>query len=191
VRPRLIAVGTSLGGFMALQTVLGGLPADFPLPVTVVQHRGPDTDDTFISMLQKKTALRVEEAEDKSELAGGRVYLAPSDYHLLVEPGHIALSTEGPVVSARPSIDVLFESAADAYPGGVVGLLLTGASKDGAVGLLRIKKSGGFTIVQDPATAECSVMPAAAIAIGAADKVLPLGEISRFLVELVHSKMRP
>jgi len=191
VRPRLIAIGTSLGGFMALQTVLGGLPADFPLPVTVVQHRGPDTDDTFISMLQKKTALRVEEAEDKSELAGGRVYLAPSDYHLLVEPGHIALSTEGPVVSARPSIDVLFESAADAYPGGVVGLLLTGASKDGAVGMLRIKKSGGFTIVQDPATAECSVMPAAAIAIGAADKVLPLGEISRFLVELVHSKMRP
>lgn len=191
MRPRLIAVGTSLGGFMALQTLLSGLPADFPLPVTVVQHRGPDTDDTFITMLQEKTALRVEEAEDKSELAGGRVYLAPSDYHLLVEPGHIALSTEGPVVSARPSIDVLFESAADAYPGGVIGLLLTGASKDGAVGMLRIKKSGGFTIVQDPATAECSVMPAAAIAIGAADKVLPLGEISSFLMELVQSKMRP
>lgn len=191
MRPRLIAVGTSLGGFMALQTLLSGLPADFPLPVTVVQHRGPDTDDTFITMLQEKTALRVEEAEDKSELAGGRVYLAPSDYHLLVERGHIALSTEGPVVSARPSIDVLFESAADAYPGGVIGLLLTGASKDGAVGMLRIKKSGGFTIVQDPATAECSVMPAAAIAIGAADKVLPLGEISSFLMELVQSKMRP
>lgn len=191
MRPRLIAVGTSLGGFMALQTLLSGLPADFPWPVTVVQHRGPDTDDTFITMLQKKTALRVEEAEDKSELAGGRVYLAPSDYHLLVEPGHLALSTEGPVISARPSIDVLFESAADAYPGGVVGLLLTGASKDGAVGMLRIKKSGGFTIVQDPATAECSVMPAAAIAIGAADKVLPLGEISSFLMELVQSKMRP
>lgn len=191
MRPRLIAVGTSVGGFTALQTLLGGLPADFPLPVTVVQHRGPNTDDTFIFMLQKKTALRVEEAEDKSELAGGRVYLAPSDYHLLVEPGHIALSTEGPVVSARPSIDVLFESAADAYPGGVIGLLLTGASKDGAVGMLRIKKSGGFTIVQDPATAECSVMPAAAIAIGAADKVLPLGEISSFLMELVQSKMRP
>ncbi|MGI8784744.1 MAG: chemotaxis protein CheB [Acidobacteriota bacterium] len=191
MRPKLVAVGTSLGGFMALQTLLGGLPADFPLPVAVVQHRGQDSDDTFISMLQKKTRLRVEEAEDKAELAGGKVYLAPSDYHLLVEPGHIALSTEGPVISARPSIDVLFESAAEAYPGGVVGLLLTGASKDGAVGMLRIKESGGFTIVQDPATAECAVMPAAAIAMGAADKVLPLGEIASFLMELVRNKARP
>lgn len=191
MRPRLITVGTSLGGYVALQTLLGGLPANFPLPLAVVQHRGQDTDGTFIHMLQKKTALRVEEAEDKSELAGGRVYVAPSDYHLLVEPGHIALSTEGPVVSARPSIDVLFESAADAYPGGVIGLLLTGASKDGAAGMSRIKKSGGFTIVQDPATAECPVMPAAAIAIGAADKVLPLGEISSYLVEMVQVKARP
>src|SRR5205085_12562291 len=124
-------------------------------------------------LLQRHTALAVREADDKLPFEPRYVYLAPPDYHLLVEPGHLALSTEGAVQFARPSIDVLFESVADAYRERANGIILTGANDDGADGLRRIKERGGVTIVQDPATSERRRMPDAAIAASVADAVLP------------------
>ncbi len=111
----IVVVGTSLGGLKALQALLAGLPKDFPLPVVIVQHRGKDSGDPLVALLQSATPLLVREAEDKQPMAPGVVYLAPADYHLLVEAGGFMLSTDAPVVFARPSVDVLFESAADAY----------------------------------------------------------------------------
>jgi two-component system chemotaxis response regulator CheB len=185
--PELIAVGTSLGGLTALLEVLRTLPATFPIPIVMVQHRGATAETTLVDMLSRGTQLRVVEAEDKVEMAAGTVYVAPPDYHLLVEErGTLALSTEGPVRSARPSIDVLFESAADAYRDRVLGVLLTGASADGAAGLARIKSLGGGVIVQDPATAECATMPAAGIAATAVDYILSLAQIGAHVMSLVE-----
>jgi two-component system, chemotaxis family, protein-glutamate methylesterase/glutaminase len=185
--PDLIAVGTSLGGLHALLAVFGALPGNLPVPIVMVQHRGPTAETTLVDMLARGTALTVVEAEDKLEMQPGTVYVAPPDYHLLVEErGTLALSTEAPVRAARPSIDVLFESAADAYRERLVGVLLTGASADGAAGLARIKQLGGCAIVQDPATAECAVMPAAGIAATAVDYILPLDRIGAHVASLVE-----
>jgi two-component system chemotaxis response regulator CheB len=182
-----VAVGTSLGGLNALAAVLSVLPRDLPVPIVIVQHRGTASDGSLADVLQDHTALRVVEAEDKVRLEPSTVYVAPPDYHLLIEDREsLALSTEGPVRSARPSIDVLFESAADAYGPALLGVLLTGASADGAAGIARIKALGGRAIVQDPATAECATMPAAAIAAAAVDYVLPLERIGPHLVSLVE-----
>ncbi len=216
LKSEIVVVGGSLGGLRALETVLAKLPKDFPLPLVVVLHRDRDSDDTLASLLQQSVALTVVEAEDKQPLLRGYVYLAPPDYHLLIETdtenfglrnsdfgsspqshrdasqsairnlkseirNHLALSTDAPVNYARPSIDVLFESAADAYGDGVIGILLTGANEDGARGLAAIKARGGLTIAQDPATAEARTMPDAAIAANAVNKVLPLEEIGTFL----------
>jgi two-component system, chemotaxis family, protein-glutamate methylesterase/glutaminase len=189
MRPEVITVGASLGGLQAIMGVLRPLPADLPVPILIVQHRGPASDRRLVAMLQEHTALKVLEAEDKAPLAPGTVYIAAPDYHLLVEePGAIALSTDAPVRSARPSIDVLFETAADAYGPGVLGVLLTGASADGASGLARIKAAGGKAIVQDPATAECATMPAAGIAAAPVDYILPLESIGEYLVTLVEGR---
>src|SRR5215212_4683664 len=160
----LIVVGASLGGFHALETLLGGLPRDFPLPVAVVQHRSSDSDELLATLLRRSSRLPIVEVEDKHSITPGEIYIAPANYHLLVEEGHFALSTEGPVQFARPSIDVLFESAADAYRDKVVAVLLSGSNSDGARGMARIKEYGGLAIVQDPASAESSRMPEAAIA---------------------------
>jgi two-component system chemotaxis response regulator CheB len=181
---RIVAVGTSLGGFEALKSVLGGLPADFPAAVAVVQHRSGDDSEGLVRLLTPHVALPMVEVEDKDEIAGGYIYLSPPNYHLVVERGYFALSADPPVMSARPSIDVLFESAADSFGGGVVGVLLTGMSRDGTAGLGKIKERGGFAVVQDPATAEGQTMPESAIASVAVDKVLPLAEIAPCLVEL-------
>ena len=187
LRPELVAVGASLGGLNALFTVLRDLPADLPVPIVMVQHRGVAADGALVDLLQQITALVVVEADDKVALEPGTLYVAPPDYHLLVEDrGWLALSTEGPVRSARPSIDVLFESAADAYGGALVGVLLTGASADGAAGLARIKARGGRAIVQDPETAECATMPSAGIAATAVDYVLPLERIGEHLIAMVE-----
>jgi two-component system chemotaxis response regulator CheB len=180
-RPRLVVMGTSLGGMRALEAILGRLAPSFPLPLALVQHRAAQPESELAALLQRYSALSVREAEDKEPLLGGHVYLAPPDYHLLVEPGRLALSTDAPVSYARPSIDVLFESAADSYRDGVVGVVLTGASSDGADGALRIKRRGGQTLAQDPATAEAPVMPRAAIDAGAVDHVLALEEIAAWL----------
>ena len=187
MRPRLVAVGTSLGGLNALIELLRRLPPSLPVPIVVVQHRGPSADSGLVALLRDHTELAIEEAEDKQLMNAGTVYLAPPDYHLLVEePGVLALSTDAPVRAARPSIDVLFETAADAYGAAVVGVLLTGASADGAEGLAAIKARGGRAIVQDPATAECATMPSAGISATAVDYVLPLEAIGGHLVSLVE-----
>jgi len=187
MRPEVITVGTSLGGLHAITTMLRAIPANLPVPILIVQHRGTTSDEGLVTVLQGQTALTVVEAEDKVPLAAGTVYIAAPDYHLLVEaPGEVALSTDAPLRSARPSIDVLFETAAEAYGAGVLGVLLTGASADGASGLARIKALGGRAIVQDPATAECATMPAAGIAATLVDYILPLESIGEYLVTLVE-----
>ena len=180
----IVVVGTSLGGSMALATVLSGLQKGFPLPVAVVQHNEKDSDGRPRAALQTYCRLTVVEAEHKETIAPGRVYLAPPDCHLLVEGNRFALSTEGSVHHARPSVDVLFGSAADAYGEEVIGVILTGANPDGARGASRIRKRGGLVLVQDPTTAEDSSMPEAVIAAGAADRVLPLRKIAPILTGL-------
>jgi len=182
--PKIVVVGTSLGGLNALHTLLDGLPADFKVPVAIVQHRRAASDDGLSGLLQKHTALPVAEAEDKEEIVPGRIYLAPADYHLLVERGNFALSTDPPVYHARPSIDVLFESAADAYGDSVIGVILTGSNQDGALGLAAIKRRGGIAVVQDPATAESDAMPEAAIAATGTDRILMLEEIAAFIARI-------
>jgi two-component system chemotaxis response regulator CheB len=181
---QFIAIGASLGGFQALRTVLGALPNDFVLPVGLVQHRSSEDSEVFASLLANHTELPVIEVNDKEEIRNGCIYVCPSNYHLLVDHGQFALSTDEPVLHARPSIDVFFESAAEAYRESVIGVLLTGMSRDGTAGLARIKEKGGFTIVQDPAAAEGRIMPEAAIASVAIDKILPLEDIGPFLTGL-------
>lgn len=167
-----------------MQVLLPALAEDFQWPLVVVQHRSREQGSELCKYLRHCCRRDVLEPEDKEPISAGRVYLAPRDYHLLVERGNFALSTEAPVSFARPSIDVLFESAADAYGEHVVGVILTGANGDGAHGLWRIKAAGGLTVAQDPATARAPEMPRAAIAAAAVDRVLPLQEIAPFLNEL-------
>lgn len=177
-----VVIGASAGGMAALNAILSGLRDDFPLPVVVVQHRSADADDFLSLYLDERSKLRVKEAEEKERLAAGEVYLAPANYHLLVEQdGTLSMTVGEKVNYARPSIDVLFETAADAYGPGLIGIILTGAGSDGSKGMKCIKERGGLTIVQDPGTAESDAMPRAAIAITAIDHIVPLAEIGPFL----------
>lgn len=185
MRFELLVIGTSLGGFSALKVLLGGLTKPFPVAIAIVQHRHKESGTGMSRSMQQYTHLPVHEAEDKDELLPGHIYLAPADYHLLVERGYLTLSVDEPVCFARPSIDVLFESAADAYADRVIGIILTGANRDGTNGLARIKACGGLAIVQDPATAETGIMPQAAIARTRVDAILPLPDIAPYLVNLL------
>jgi two-component system chemotaxis response regulator CheB len=185
----LIVVGTSWGGLHALEVILAGLRPPFDLPIIVVQHRRADSDDTLPRLLRKYTHLLVREPEDKEPIVRGNVYVAPPDYHLLVERAEdgsatCALSTEAPVAYSRPSIDVLFESAADVFGERLIGIVLTGANHDGTRGLARIKEVGGYTVVQDPASAESRTMCEGPIAAGCADRILPLDQIAGFVSQL-------
>jgi len=181
----LICVGASWGGLHAIGRLLADIPDDLEQPIVIAQHRAPDSAaGTFPDIIGRQTPRRVVDVEDKAPIERGRVYLAPADYHLLIEPGSFALSVDERVKHARPSIDVLFESAADAYREGVIGVILTGANEDGASGLARIKERGGVAVIQDPADAERPLMPRAAIAATVADAVLPLDAIGRFVYGL-------
>lgn len=180
----VVVIGTSQGGLQGLKVLLASLPAHFPSAVAIVQHRSKEAEDMLASLLKEHSRLPVREAEDKMPMVPGHVYLAPAGFHLLVEAGRFALSSEEPVWYARPSIDVLFESCADAYGERVIGVILTGANEDGAQGLAAIKAHGGLTIVQDPETAENRVMCDAALAATAVNKVLPLEEIDPFLAQV-------
>jgi len=183
--PELIVIGTSLGGLKALTVLLDRLPSTLSVPVVVVQHRGIGMNGRLVTLLAERSKLRVVDAEDKMPLEARHVYLAPADYHVLIESkGTLALSTDPPVRSARPSIDVLFESAAVVYGAHLVGVVMTGASADGADGLRCVKDRGGMAIVEDPATAECSTMPSAALAATPVAAVLPLRRIADYLVAL-------
>src|SRR3954452_15918529 len=177
--PGMIVMGASWGGLQALEVVLRGVPHDFPAPIAITQHRAADsTTGALQQMLAHHSGHDVCEPGDKDPIEAGRVYVAPPDYHLLVEPDGFALSTEGPVRYSRPSIDVLFESAADVYRDALVAVILTGANDDGADGMQRVRRRGGLTIAQDPATAARPEMPSAAIATGAVQEGLPLEEIA-------------
>ena len=181
----LIVIGASWGGLDAVSRLLAGLSDEVHQPIVVAQHRSPSSQgDVLASLLQGHTRRVVGDPDDKSPLETDRVYIGPPDYHVLVEDGHLALSTDEPVHHARPSIDVLFESAADAYSDRCVGIVLTGASEDGAAGLARIKARGGVAIVQDPETSAQRRMPEAAAAATEADAILPLDEIPLFLYGL-------
>jgi two-component system, chemotaxis family, protein-glutamate methylesterase/glutaminase len=181
----VIVIGTSWGGLDALSRLLDGLHEDVHQPIVVAQHRSADSEDGGLaSLLGRYTRRLVSDADDKTPLERDHVYLAPPDYHVLLENGHLALSTDAPVQYARPSVDVLFESAADAYGSRTVGIVLTGANTDGAAGLARIKERGGVAIVQDPATSARRSMPDAAIAATTADAVLALDDIPLFLYGL-------
>ena len=184
---RIVVIGASLGGLQALETVLASLPEDFPLPIVIVQHRKTDPDETLVALLQEHCALPVREVEDKAEICLGRVYVAPSDYHLLMEHGIFSLTTDEPVHFSRPSIDVLFESSAETCGRGVIGVILTGTGVDGALGLARIKLRGGLTVVQEPGDAQSDGMPKAALARSNVDRVLPLDQIGPFLTEMCCS----
>ncbi len=188
---KIVVVGTSLGGSNALRILLSGIPKGFPVPIAIAQHRHPESENILNNFLQQYSILPIKEAEDKEAIVSERIYLAPANYHLLIEANDsFALSTEAPVFYARPSIDVLFESASDAYAQKVIGVVLTGANHDGAQGLAKIKVHGGLTIVQEPTTAASRTMPTAATDAVAVDYVLPLEEIAPLLVNICRSVFR-
>ncbi|MGZ4417401.1 MAG: chemotaxis protein CheB [Gaiellaceae bacterium] len=181
----LVCIGASWGGLKAVGQVLTDLPAELDLPIAIAQHRHPDSQaETLAELLQTKTDRHVLDVEDKMPIASRHVYVAPPNYHLLVERGSFALSVDEHVQYARPSIDVLFETAAHAYGAGVIGIVLTGANADGALGLARIKKAGGVALIQDPLGAARRTMPDAAIAATAADAILPVEAIGNFIYGL-------
>jgi two-component system chemotaxis response regulator CheB len=178
----LVVIGASWGGLRAVGELLEGVPERLELAFAVAQHRGPDARRGGLEeLLQMRTPYPVQEVGDKDPIEPGNVYIAPPDYHLLVEGGFFALSVDEHVNYARPSIDVLFETASDVYRERLIGIVLTGANEDGAAGLALIKRRGGVAIVQDPREAEAPAMPTAALAATAADAVLPLAEMGRFL----------
>jgi two-component system chemotaxis response regulator CheB len=182
----LIVIGSSWGGLSALERIIGALPRDFRTPIAIAQHRAVDSGSGALSAMLAAHSGREDlcEAGDKDAIEPGHIYIAPPDYHLLVEPDGFALSTEAAVRYSRPSIDVLFDSAADTYAERLIGVILTGANDDGAYGMMRIRRRGGLTIAQDPATAERPEMPAAAIVTGAVQHVVALDEIAAMLEEL-------
>lgn len=184
---RCIAVGVSAGGMDALSTIIPALPAAFPIPVVIIQHVSPHSDNYMTRYLDDISAIKVKEVDEKEKLKPGVVYTAPPNYHVLVEEdGTFSLSVEERINFARPSIDVFFQSAADVYGPHLVGVVLTGANNDGSKGLKMIKEKGGLTIVQDPHTAEVEGMPRAAIAVTKIDHILTLEQIAPFLVKLAN-----
>lgn len=180
----IVVVGTSWGGLAAIRQLIAGLPSTFALPTVIVQHRHKDSANLLTSLLQDHTALCVCDAEDKAPIVPGNIYLAPADYHLLVDHGQFSLSTEEAVLFSRPSIDVTFTSVADAYGDRAVGVILTGANADGSAGLRRIYDRGGLAFVQRPETAESAIMPTAAKWAVPRARVLSIPDISAALASL-------
>jgi two-component system, chemotaxis family, protein-glutamate methylesterase/glutaminase len=188
-RCQLVIVGASWGGLQAVMTILRSLPADFPVPVLVVLHRSEDAGDGLAPLLDRAGALPAREVEDKLPLDSRGVLVAPAGYHVLVEPDHLALSTDAQVRFSRPSIDVALETAADALGPAAVGVVLTGNNEDGAAGLARVRRRGGIAVVQDPATAERPTMPAAARAAARPQVIAELSEIPGLLVRLASAEV--
>jgi len=181
-----IVIGVSAGGMEALPIILEPLPEDFPVPILIVQHISPHSDGYMPRYLDSICRVQVREAEEKDAVRGGTVYLAPANYHLLVEEDQtLSLSVEERVNFARPSVDVLFETAAEAFGSGLVGIILTGANRDGSMGLKKIRQNGGLCIVQSPETAFADEMPRAAIAACPVDHILHLHQIGPFLCRLL------
>jgi len=183
-----VVVGVSAGGLETLKELLPLIPAGFALPIIIVQHLHPMQDKFFIDCLDSICPLPVREAEEKERVVPGNVFFAPPNYHLLIEKDRtFSLSVDEKVNFSRPSIDVLFETAAEAYGPELIGIVLTGASRDGAAGLRRIKENGGTAIVQDPATARFPAMPSAALAETEVDFVMSILGIGAFLAGIRQS----
>ena len=177
-----VVIGTSAGGVEALSVLLPALPAACAVPVFIVLHVPPSRPSQLAEIFRHKCALPVREAEDKEPVQPGTVYFAAPDYHLLIDEGPtLALSSDEPVNFSRPAIDVLFESAADIYGARLMGIILTGASQDGALGLEAVRRAGGCTVVQQPQTAQAPLMTEEALKRGPADYVLPLDGIADLL----------
>lgn len=182
----VVVMGASWGGIDAYTRVLGALPERFPVAILLVQHQRLESGNRLAAVLQGRTKLPVLTPDDKQEVIAGSVYVAPPGYHLLVDgEGRVNYSLSPPVHFCRPAIDELFFSAAHVYGARLMGVLLTGANEDGAAGLAYIRRRGGLTVAQMPATAEAPVMPQAAVDAGAAMEVLSLEDIAKFLVKHV------
>lgn len=180
--PKAVVIGASAGALEALSAILPSLSADFRLPIMIVVHVPPDKRSVLAELFKAKCRLSAIEVEDKQPIVAATAYFAPPDYHLLVETEtSLALSTEEPVLFSRPSIDVLFQSAAEVFGAGLVAIVLTGANEDGARGLKAVAQAGGTTIVQDPSEAFQGAMPLAAIGAVPDARVLPLASITEYL----------
>ncbi|MBU3951200.1 MAG: chemotaxis protein CheB, partial [Proteobacteria bacterium] len=172
---KTVVIGVSAGGMEALSIILPVLPKEFSMAVVVVQHQKEGSGDYLISHLNEKSALTVQEAKEKHPVLPGNIYMAPSGYHLLIERDFtFSLSMEERVNYSRPSIDVLFETASDAYQDQLIGVILTGANSDGALGLKKIRENGGLSVVQEPESAFSNAMPTSAITVAGADHILSL-----------------
>ncbi|MCW3127453.1 MAG: cheB3 [Bacteroidetes bacterium] len=183
-----IVIGVSAGGLKALRFLIPELPVGFQIPIVIVQHISAHSDGSWIHLLSKEGNRIIKEADEKEEIKKEVIYVAPPNYHLMIERDKtFALDIDEKVNYARPSIDVLFESAAEAYRDRLIGIILTGSGADGAKGLKRIKDRGGLTIAQDPAEAESASMPTAAIAATQVDHILSLRDIVDLLVEIENT----
>jgi two-component system chemotaxis response regulator CheB len=185
-----VVIGASLGGVNALRVLLGGLPPGFSTPLAIVQHRAADggmaVDSSLPSLLAEVAAMPVVEPTDREQIRTGTAYLAPAGYHMLVEPGYLSLSMEAPVCFARPSIDVLFETAAEAYGRRLVAVLLTCSSDDGAAGIRAVAGQGGLTVVEDPSSARSPVAGRLAMTLAPVRHVLPLERIAEMLARMAQ-----
>jgi len=189
-----IVIGVSSGGMNALKFISSALPADFSIPIIIVQHVSARSDNEWIKLLNKKSNLTIKEADEKEKIETGNVYIAPANYHLMIENDKtFSLTIDEYVNFARPSIDVLFESAAEAYKDKLIGVVLTGSNNDGSKGIKRIKELGGMAIIQDPETAESPIMPASAIAACLSgrqavqlDYILSLEKIVQLLIKITQ-----
>jgi two-component system chemotaxis response regulator CheB len=184
-RYEAIVIGSSAGGLHALFYILEHLPEDLSLPLIIVQHRMAEQHELLEELLQSRTRKIVKQADEKETIEKGVIYIAPPGYHLLIETDRtFSLTVDRPVSYSRPSIDVMFETAATAYREALIGIILTGANRDGAAGIKKISDYGGFTIAQDPEEAQFSSMPDAAIATGSVNKIGTLKEISFFISKI-------
>jgi len=182
---KAIVIGVSSGGMNAMKFLFGALPQGFIIPIIIVQHISARSDNKWITFLNGESNIELKEADEKEKIEQGKVYIAPANYHLLIEKDEtFSLTIDERVSFARPSIDVLFESAAPVYGEKLIGIILTGSNGDGSAGMKRIKEFGGLTIVQDPKTAESPYMPAASIAAITPDHILPLEGIANLLTKL-------
>ncbi len=180
-----IVIGTSSGGINAIKLITSALPEKFSIPLIIVLHIGKYSDSGWINLLNEKCKLTIKEADEKEEIKPGNIYIAAPNYHLLIEKDKtFSFTIDERVNFARPSIDVTFECAAEAYKDKLIGIILTGSNNDGTAGMKEIKKNGGLVIAQDPATAESSYMPAAVISGVETDHVLPLNDIVNLLIKL-------
>ena len=187
-----IVIGVSSGGMNAMNILFSLLPKDFNTPIIIVQHISARSNNQWITLLNDNTNLCIKEVDEKEKIEKGTIYFAAPNYHLMIEQNKtFSLTVDERVNFARPSIDVLFESAAEAYKDKLIGVVLTGSNTDGTNGIKRIQECGGLTIIQDPDSAESSYMPASAITAIKPDYILSLEEIIKLLIKIDKQKNIP